>query len=305
MKENIFFIGIDSGGTKSELLISDVKMNTIKKNTFKSLHYSIYGTEKVADYLEDIIINTLKSSRLNLENCKGICIGLAGVREPEDKDKLKKQLSKLLAFNKILVESDSVTALYGAFKDEDGLILICGTGSILLGMINKKFIRIGGWGWKIGDFGSGYGIGKYALKHLVNEYDNKKKFSVLSSEIEKRFSINRNNILKKVYQNNFEFQNIVPLILELAEKKDKDALLIIDKTAKEIIKHLEIFFLKTGYKRKINLNFSGSILENKNVLSNKLKKSIKRKFSNINFVNKIHCPSEGAILLAKNKFDKK
>ncbi|MCX6165672.1 MAG: hypothetical protein NTU73_12565, partial [Ignavibacteriae bacterium] len=84
----------------------------------------------------------------------------------------------------------------------------------------------------------------------------------------------------------------------------KDDQKIIDKTVDELFQHFKIFFSTTEYKREINLAFSGSILENENILSNKLKKRIKRNFGNINLVKKIHTPTEGAILLAKNKFDK-
>lgn len=185
MNKNTFFIGIDSGGTKSEMLIMDTDDNIIHKISHKAFHYSVHGKEKVSSHLKDIITNSIKEKKLNLKNCKGICIGLAGVREAVDKNELQKHLIKLLGYKNILIESDSKIALYGAFKGKDGLILICGTGSILIGVINKKFFRIGGWGRIIGDYGSGYDIGKRAIKHLVSEYDKGKKTSKLSQAIEK------------------------------------------------------------------------------------------------------------------------
>lgn len=305
MNKNTFFIGIDSGGTKSELVITDAKNNIIHKISYKAFHYSVHGKEKVSCHLKDIITNSIKEKKLDLKNCRGICIGLAGVRETEDKNELQKHLIKLLGYKNILIESDSNIALFGAFEGKDGLILICGTGSILIGVINKKFFRIGGWGRIIGDYGSGYDIGRCAIKHLVSEYDKRKRLSKLSQAIENEFSINKLNILKHVYQNNFHLQNLVPLVLEYSGQKDKDAQKIIDDAVDELLNHFKIFFKATKYKRKINVAFSGSILENENILSDKLKKKIKRNFNNINLVNKIHTPEEGAILLAKKEFEKK
>lgn len=302
MNKNTFLIGIDSGGTKSELLITDIKNNLIHKISYKTFHYSVHGKEKVTRHLKDIITNSITEKKLNLKHCKGICIGLAGVREANVKNQIKKHLIKTLGYKRIVIESDSAIALYGAFNGKDGLILICGTGSILFGIINKKFIRIGGWGWRIGDYGSGYEIGKYAIKHLINEYEKKKKLSRLSRAIENKFSINKLNILNHIYQNNFDLQNIVPLVLEYANKNDKDAQKIINKAIDELLLHFKLFFSMYKSKRKIDLALSGSILENKNMLSNKLKKRIKRNFTKINLVNKINTPAEGAILLAKNKF---
>jgi N-acetylglucosamine kinase-like BadF-type ATPase len=302
MNKNPFFIGLDSGGTKSELLITDANNSLVHEVIHKAIHYSTHGKEKVSGYLSDIILSSIKEKKLRLKDCGGICIGLAGVREAEDKKELQKSFIKLLGYKNILIESDSIIALKGAFRGKDGLILICGTGSILIGLINKKSFRIGGWGRIIGDYGSGYEIGKHAFKHLVSEYDKRKKLSKLSQAIENEFSLNKINILKHVYQNNFHLQSLVPLVLEYANKGNKDAQEIIDKAIDELLNHFRIFFSVSGHKRKIRVALSGSILENENILSIKLKKRIKRNFSNIDLVNRLQTPAEGAIFLAKNKF---
>ncbi len=52
----------------------------------------------------------------------------------------------MLSFSNIIVESDSEIAYQSAFGDGDGLLLICGTGSILFGKRNGVEVRIGGWG---------------------------------------------------------------------------------------------------------------------------------------------------------------
>jgi N-acetylglucosamine kinase-like BadF-type ATPase len=302
MDGNIFFIGIDSGGTKTELLIQNKDNKSVFSKKYNSLHYSVHGSDKVSNHLYEIITASLNEAGLEIENCKGICIGLAGAREEEDKNRIKQKVSKLLGFKKIIIESDSVIALQGAFNGEDGLILICGTGSILLGLIENKPVRIGGWGWKLGDFGSGYEIGKYAIKNLIEEYDCGRKPSALSKAIEKKFAIDEKTLLKNIYHKNFNFQNIVPVILEYAGKKDKTASRIIDTAADELLKHFSIFFSLTKYRRNIGLVLSGSILENKNPLSDRVRNKIKKSYTKINIVSRKNSPVKGAILLAKNKF---
>lgn len=304
MHKNTFFIGIDSGGTKSELLITDSENNFVLGKSYNAVHYSVSGKKKLLAHLQNIISDALNKKKLNLVNCNGICIGLAGVREKNVKKELQMHLSKLLGFKNILIDSDSSIALYGAFGGNDGLILICGTGSILFGLINKRFVRIGGWGKIIGDYGSGYDIGKNAIKNLTGEYDRNVRLSRLSRAIERKYSINKKNILKIIYQNNFEMQKLVPLVLEYADKNDKNAKKIINIAVDELLYHFEIFFSTIKLKKKINLAFSGSILENKNALSEKLKNKLKSNFGNIILTNKKHTPVEGAVLLAKNKFGK-
>jgi len=304
MAKNKFFIGIDSGGSKTELAASESGERIIFKKKFDSVHYTSSGRDKTAVHLGKIISEFLRSSGLDLNNCGGICIGISGAREKSDKSGLRKRICDILGFRKIIIESDTVIAQYGAFKGNDGLILICGTGSILHGTINGKPVRIGGWGKIIGDYGSGFEIGKAALKHLASEYDRGKKISRLAGEIEKRFSFNRNNIIKKIYHGNFDLQKVAPLILELAGKKDRDAGAIIDESLNGLIKHIDILTARHR-NSKTDIAFTGSIIENNNILSRKLTRKIRERFGNkINIVNKIHTPSEGAILLAKNKFKK-
>lgn len=304
MDKNTFFIGIDSGGTKSELLITDSENNFVFRKSYNAVHYSLSGKEKLLAHLQKIITDAVNRKKLNLVNCGGICIGLAGVREQNVKKELQKHLSKQLGFKNILIDSDSSIALYGAFSGNDGLILICGTGSILFGLTNKKFVRIGGWGKIIGDYGSGYDIGKNAIRNLACEYDRNVKTSGLSRAIEKKYSINRKNILKIIYQDNLELQKLVPLVLEYAGRNDKGAERIINMAVDGLLYHFEIFFSTIKLKKKINVAFSGSILENKNALSEKLKNKLRSNFGNIILTNKKYTPAEGAVLLAKNKFCK-
>lgn len=304
MNENKYFIGIDSGGTKCELLISRNNGNAVVKKKFKALHYSVHGKKIISEHLSKIIISSVKEKKLSLKDCGGICIGLAGAREDRDRLELEKSLMKLTGCRKIVVESDALIALYGAFRGKDGLILICGTGSILYGIVEGKFHRIGGWGRILGDYGSGFEIGKQALKHLALEYDHGVKLSGLSKEIEARFKFSKGNILKNIYHKNFDVQNLAPVVIELAGKKDKAAIRIIDKAIDDLTEHFNVFFKASGLKKRIDVALSGSILESDNLLSKKLVEKIKRNYGNINLTKKIHTPAEGAILLAKNKFDK-
>jgi len=298
-----FFIGIDSGGTKTEVLIKNAGDRTILGRKFNSVHYSIHGTEKTIKHLKNIISVSLKAKKLKLENCAGICIGLAGARESKDRERLRRRLSGLINFKNILFEPDSVIALNGAFNGKDGMILICGTGSILFGLSKGKFFRIGGWGRVIGDHGSGYEIGKAALQHLTREYDHGRKLSVLSEAIERKFSFSKQNLIRHIYHKNFDVQKLVPLVLKLAESGDKDSLNIVKKAADDLMRHIGMHI--KGSRKKTALALSGSILENDNILSRRLKSGIRKEFGNkIKITNNKHTPCEGAVIMAKNKFGK-
>lgn len=295
-----YFVGIDSGGTKCEILITDSDKKVIYKKSFKGIHYSVAGLKIYCDTVSDYIINSFVKCKLSLKDCKGIGIGIAGAREESDRKKLKSAFSKKLNFRKVYIFTDAMTALYGAFEGEDGIILISGTGSVLYGLANGKITRVGGWGRIIGDEGGGYWIGKRALNLLAKEFDkgNENKI-LLAKELKKDFGIDKGNLNDMIFHGNFDIQKIAPLVIKSAENECKLSLQVVDDAVKDLTEHITTFMSVTGIKKKISIAFIGSIIENDNIVSRKLKSNIK-KLKNTEVVLKMHQPSFGAVLLVSD-----
>ena len=305
-----FFIGVDSGGTKCEILIADSSKKTIIKKAFKAFHYSVCDAEIVAQKISEYINSLLHYKELSLKNCIGICIGLAGAREATDRAKLRKSFSHTLKFRHIAVETDTLTGIYGAFDGGEGIILISGTGSVLYAIHGDEMVRIGGWGRIIGDPGSGYWLGQRGLQVVVDEYDldvgkeGVQEYSMITREADRRFHITKMSILDKVFHQDFEIQKLAPMIIECAEAKDKKALAIVDEAVEKLVKHIALFFKLTRRRKPIELAFIGSIIENDNILSKRLKNRIKKEFKNVKVVVKRKPPVYGAVLLAEKFFAK-
>jgi N-acetylglucosamine kinase-like BadF-type ATPase len=301
-----FYVGVDSGGTKCEILLVDTEKKPIIKKSFKAFHYSVFDADIVAARISEYIFQLLKLKELDLKDCEGICIGLAGAREARDRAKIRSSFAKELKFRKITVETDTMTGIYGAFEGEDGIILISGTGSVLYAMHDGVMSRIGGWGRIIGDPGSGYWIGQKGLQLIVDEYDleERTQYTMLTNLADKKFNITKHNILDKVFHQDFEVQKLAPLVIECAEKKDQKCIGIINEAVEKLTKHIHLFFELTKRKKKIDLAFIGSIIENDNLLSQKLKARIEKDFKNVNVIIKKNSPVFGAVLLAEKFFVK-
>ena len=64
-----------------------------------------------------------------------------------------------------IATGDERTALRGAFPDQSGIVLISGTGMIVVGRdANGREHRCGGWGWRLDGAGSAFDIGHHALQ---------------------------------------------------------------------------------------------------------------------------------------------
>lgn len=94
-------------------------------------------------------------------------IGLAGASVLADTDTVRARLP----LRAVAIASDAVTACLGAHGGGDGGILILGTGSHGLAIVQGKPIRIGGWGFAISDDASGAILGRAAVRAAVAAFD--------------------------------------------------------------------------------------------------------------------------------------
>ena len=72
----------------------------------------------------------------------------------------------------VLVVNDALVALEAGAGDGPGIVLIAGTGSICYGRNEEgQAARAGGWGYMLGDEGSGWWIGRRALSAVMRQFD--------------------------------------------------------------------------------------------------------------------------------------
>ncbi|WP_438353657.1 N-acetylglucosamine kinase [Microbacterium sp. CJ88] len=66
---------------------------------------------------------------------------------------------------------DSTTSFLGALGDERGTVVAAGTGVVTLAVGEASVARVDGWGYLMGDAGSGFWIGREALDAVMRAYD--------------------------------------------------------------------------------------------------------------------------------------
>lgn len=71
----------------------------------------------------------------------------------------------------VLLAHDSTTSFLGALADGRGAVVAAGGGVVTLAVGRDSVARVDGWGYLMGDAGSGYWIGREALDAVMREYD--------------------------------------------------------------------------------------------------------------------------------------
>lgn len=84
---------------------------------------------------------------------------------------------------------DSITSFLGALGDGRGAVIASGTGVVTLAVGRTDVARVDGWGYLLGDAGSGYWIGRAALDAVLRANDGRGPATALTEVVRARFPV--------------------------------------------------------------------------------------------------------------------
>jgi len=160
-------IGVDGGGSKTELILVDSAGTIVARHTAPGCNPSQIGPESARAILNAALTALLAQSQIsNLKS--GISASLfcmAGHRAF-----WRETADELAGFGRITTTDDSFPVLELATDGAPGLVLHAGTGSFVAARAPDGTIHYtGGLGWKLGDPGSGYDLGRRAIAAAMLE----------------------------------------------------------------------------------------------------------------------------------------
>lgn len=113
-----------------------------------------------------------------------IAIGMAGVARAEDVAVVRRVVERIRPGARVVIVSDALVALEAGTPRGAGLVVIAGTGSIAFGRdAGGRSARAGGWGYVLGDEGSGYWLGRNALRAVVRAADGRGQPTLLTARV--------------------------------------------------------------------------------------------------------------------------
>jgi len=231
---NKYYIGIDGGGTKTNVSVLNPEGKVVFSSTFGPSNL-LNGTEfeeSITTMFKALIpvIKELTRDKILLN----IYAGFAGTSSDEPEARFKAAGKKSLLGHDISIESvtvisDAQLALNVYYPHKPGLLLISGTGSICYGKDeNGGIFRTGGFGYLIDDHGSGYWFGKEAVKAAFYSRFHYGEKSVLEEMVFRHFSITETSeIYDLIYKNNSKM--IIASASELVFNAHKEGCPIADK----------------------------------------------------------------------------
>ncbi len=161
-------IGIDAGGTRSVCQRADALGEVCAEVRGPGANLQSEGAAGVEGVLRALVAGVLEDT----EAPAVICLGMAGVDRPEDVATVRGVLARIGRGARVVVVNDALIALEAGTPRGAGVVVIAGTGSIAYGHDRQgRAARAGGWGYVLGDEGSGYWLGRQALRSVVRAAD--------------------------------------------------------------------------------------------------------------------------------------
>ena len=296
-----YVIGIDGGGTKTASILATETGEIVAEVQAGPSNYHVVGIEQTQAVLLEII--TELSTQIGNTTLQSIpvCIGMAGLGREEDRIIIG-QICDEIGINKDrILTHDAHIGLIGGSGKQAGVIVISGTGSIVYGINQSgKEVRSGGWGYLLGDEGSGYDIALKGLQAITRAADKRGQPTLLTDLILKRLDLKTpNELIRWTHAaNRDEIAQLAGLVFEAAELKDERAIQIVDNAFSELACAVETVTVQLNFTQQFDIVFNGGILLNQALLADILQRWIEKIIIGSNVIKPIHEPAYGAALLA-------
>jgi glucosamine kinase len=162
------YLGVDGGGTGCRAAVADAAGRVIGRGESGSANVWTDPEGARASIVAAAEGALAAAGRDGAFGQVRAVLGLAGANVPSE---ALARLAGDLPFGRVRIESDAMIALKGALGDDDGVTAALGTGSIFGVQRRGEARMIGGWGFLLGDQGSGARMGRALLEAALLAHD--------------------------------------------------------------------------------------------------------------------------------------
>jgi N-acetylglucosamine kinase-like BadF-type ATPase len=218
-----YFLGFDGGGTHLRGCLIDENGGVLATASHPPASFPKLK-EKIGAPVAALARELQSTADLSGSiSAAGFCS--TGVGRPAEREIVERALREKNIAETIIADSDFMAAHAGAFGGGPGIIVNAGTGVFGFGRTaSGANIRVGGWGYLLGDEGSGFAVVQAALITALKDWDGRGPRTVLRSIFEKHFNVTSIElIISQIYSSDFDrgrFAELAPLVFDAAGQGD-------------------------------------------------------------------------------------
>ncbi len=294
-----YVLGVDGGGTWTRCVVMQMDGRIVSRGRGGPSNPVTIGVDKAYDNIIEAVEMAWKP--LGTDGFKTSVLGLAGVARSKLRDMLAAKLPDY--FGETLIVSDARSALAGATGCKPGVVVIAGTGSIAYGMnaVGEES-RAGGWGWRLGDEGSGYTIGLNAVMAALRDHDQSGPSTVLKEQVFEKLGLKAaEDVIDWAYASGREprhFAELVPLVKAAEAAGDSVASEIMFDAGAELGRVTQAVINRLQLRGDFPVACCGGVFLQPNLYNAAFEKTVRQVASNCMFIEPLFSPTIGSGLLA-------
>src|SRR5215831_13928063 len=241
--EGTTYLGIDGGGTRCRSRIEDEDGGVLGEASSGPATTRI-GLEKTWRSIMEATEAAAAQAGLTTADFPRMHagIGLAGIGRRGAEAALNKIAHP---FASVVFISDGLAACLGAHSGADGAIVVTGTGSVGVGLIDGCEIRLAGYGFPVSDEGSGADIGLQVVRLALRAADRRAELTPLLSEVLGAFDDDPyQTVAWSEEARATDYAAFAPIVLRHAHQGDPVGRRIVERAADAIGDLLDLFLAR-------------------------------------------------------------
>jgi N-acetylglucosamine kinase-like BadF-type ATPase len=231
----IYKVGVDGGGSKTECILVDAEGNIVARHIAPGSNPSAVGSEQARLVVTDALCALIVDHPVKIAETLLFMSG--------NRTFWQEFAGTLTGFGIVKTADDSLPVLELATDGQAGLVLHSGTGSFIAARDGDGLLHYaGGLGWRFGDPGSGYDLGRRAVARALLELQGWAPASRLGPTVRDHTQLgdlaDAGMITRYFYSDHAPNQKIAalaPAVLRLAAEGDYTAHLLIIESASELL----------------------------------------------------------------------
>ena len=284
-------IGVDAGGSRTRVAVADAAGEIIATAEREGAAVKPGEIERSASIIAAAVRDALSALDPTLGEPLALCAGVAGAGRESERRSLAEALRAESLADDVLVLTDAEIALYDAFGDEAGIVLIAGTGSIAYGRGPSGALeKVGGWGPAIGDEGGGLWIARRALSIVTAATDGREPATSLVGAILTAAELDEVEGLIRwaAVATTPQIASLAAVVVASAEAGDLRANALLGLAAEELVLHVRTLArtLFVDERAAVQVALGGGLLEPGSALRKRVEHRLKSAVPG----SKVHAP---------------
>jgi N-acetylmuramic acid 6-phosphate etherase len=238
-------LGIDGGGTHTVALLARAVAGAtggwalLGRAVAGPSNLQAVGPPLALDALDRAVAEAFAAAGLPRDRAAAACLGLAGAGRVEDQSVIAEWAGRVNLAAAVEVIGDAPLLLAAGTPEGWGVALVAGTGSMAYARDRAgRTARAGGWGYLLGDEGSGYALVVAALQACAAAADERGPVTALSDRFLARIGLREpRQLVGAVYRGGLDragLAALAPVVFETADGGDTVAGAIIDSGADQL-----------------------------------------------------------------------